>query len=277
MGHKNGTHAIIIMMLVALLVVETATLGYVVARPTNVPPASSVSTSVQTPTTTKPPFISGEVVDTDSNPESLAGSIIATVKHLDWDPAVVSYTAGAGEDWIANKTYLFGLAESERQKGECFDVYISTDDIDNRNLSKIKDPAAQGGTFKDKLKALGVGTIQGYCKDGETLYLKTVSELLTGTVYSWGLKASTFSLVTRVSGLADGYYDFFPNAFNGYHLVQTGYGDAGHLWWNYYAVFDEGDVLFPLESCADAPVFDDNDQLTTPEKRTRECNFTYVK
>jgi len=52
-GHKNGTHAIIISMLVALLALETTTLGYVVTKVGETP--STVST-VATKTSNVPPI-----------------------------------------------------------------------------------------------------------------------------------------------------------------------------------------------------------------------------
>lgn len=69
-GHKNGTHAIIIMMLVALLVVETATLGYVIARPAAAPSPVKSNVVKTVPVTTTTPIVAS---DTPANIDTLTG------------------------------------------------------------------------------------------------------------------------------------------------------------------------------------------------------------
>ncbi|MFA5945302.1 MAG: hypothetical protein WC802_00115 [Patescibacteria group bacterium] len=209
-GHKNGTHAIIISMLVALLALETVTLGFVVMKVGAPSLAPTIGAKVQTPpiayiekSTPSSPYGSKILVlDPKTGKESTlvdlgSASVASTliVPQRGYDGRIFADIAGEGGEDLYFNLSAFDLVNGgdPRQPLETFDsviyqqaVRVSPDQTKIAYIPYSQD-AKPGNAPSNTLEVLDLLT-------GEKTVIGLLSENLTpGTIEGYSFALPTTS------------------------------------------------------------------------------------
>lgn len=102
-------------------------------------------------------------------------------------------------------------------------------------------------------------------EDSDTVSIVLLEHWSRATVADWDAENNRLSYYTTVSGLMDAAYSFIPQAIDGKHLFQTGYGDAGHTWWSFYLLDPDSGYPDLIEKCSGSHAYDEEEQSFTEE------------
>lgn len=170
-------------------------------------------------------------------------------------------------DFFDQLTYL--SAEFDNSDCKMISLMVADDNYDY-SPSLLEEPKVideLGEDFvlmlKGEIEAAGYTMLSEYCKTDNHTYV-TVSDSANYDSVKILVQAPEpgFIELAEIDGLMDFYYAFQPEAeiVDGDHLVRTGYGDAGSLWWDYYRVDAETGDTELIEKCTGGPEDYNDDQ-----------------
>ena len=85
---------------------------------------------------------------------------------------------------------------------------------------------------------------------------------------------SRFAAYQPIDGMMDMVFSLFAYDDFDQPAIWTGYGDAGHLWWELHLLDKETYTSDLIERCSDSPVYDANGDWT--DERIVECAREYI-
>jgi hypothetical protein len=87
------------------------------------------------------------------------------------------------------------------------------------------------------------------CSGRNSVFVIFSESHTAATLTAWDDEALTLEEIETFEGLIDLSYRFEVDAFDSKSVMMTGYGDAGHISWNFYLVYKNNSIT-KVESCA---------------------------
>lgn len=204
-------------------------------------------------------------IDTDTITEKSPVPIDVELEAMHDDEAVKN-----SYDYIRKYS---SLAAFEKE-GACMDVYTIIDQSNpSYSTELIKDPKFRKNFEKiynspDSADALvaalnnlvmeqGFRYIFATCSTDTSTYFTFSTDTTDIYIVKWTDDGS-FIISEQIEGVNDIFYTFTPEAMDFDHLVRTGYGDAGAIWWEYHGVNVLTGKVELLEKCTLKQQYDEN-------------------
>ena len=147
------------------------------------------------------------------------------------------------------------------------DQYLATrKNIESDAFYAVAGKSLPGGEIDDFMDFFlegseGVDRYGHLCVLDERMYITALPEHNDLEVYLWGPIAADakhyyFESYKGIIGMVDSFYGLFLSPVSDGLLVMTGYGDAGHLGWNFFDLNPELHYADLIEKCYIRAIFD---------------------
>lgn len=129
-------------------------------------------------------------------------------------------------------------------------------------------------TLREIMISEGLVIPGALCVTDTHVYVTLSSDYSDLVIATW-TDDGNFYLSEPITGLYDFAYTFSPELMGMQHLVRTGYGDAGNLWWQYDLVDVIGNKTERVEECAGNFIYVENALSDEMDVFKYSCELEY--